>query len=205
MDKHKSHLVIHQHVCHQTKLDRIDFWNEFLFHFLDEDDTYQYRHVILDKEMVSLIPKNRLMEECEWRALGIKQGPHWEHYLIHKPGMFSSSTSRPLLTRIFPLEPFVLMFRRLLKYRVEPDPALQQQNTHFPTTRMPVSATMNISTSYPLGDSTNTKKNMALRSGTSTSGLRMATNHSYKVIHDNIDEEEDSELQESGFVSHCDE
>jgi cyclin-dependent kinase regulatory subunit CKS1 len=36
--------------------------------------------------MVSLIPKNRLMDECEWRALGIKQGPHWEHYLIHKPG-----------------------------------------------------------------------------------------------------------------------
>ena len=36
--------------------------------------------------MVPLIPKNRLMDECEWRALGIKQGPHWEHYLIHKPG-----------------------------------------------------------------------------------------------------------------------
>ena len=57
----------------------------FLFD-LDEDDTYQYRHVILDKSMISLIPKNRLMDECEWRALGIKQGPHWEHYLIHKPG-----------------------------------------------------------------------------------------------------------------------
>ena len=55
------------------------------FH-LDDDDTYQYRHVILDKEMVSLMPKNRLMNEMEWRALGIKQGPHWEHYLIHKPG-----------------------------------------------------------------------------------------------------------------------
>jgi hypothetical protein len=53
---------------------------------VDEDDMYQYRHVILDKGMVSLIPKNRLMDECEWRALGIKQGPHWEHYLIHKPG-----------------------------------------------------------------------------------------------------------------------
>lgn len=95
------------------------------------------------------------------------------------------------------------MFRRLLKYRVEPDPALQQQNTHFPTTRMPVSATMNISTSYPLGDSTNTKKTMSLRNGISNGGHRVAVNH-YKVLHDNIDEE-DSELQESGFVSHCDE
>ncbi len=62
--------------------------NDFLL--LDEDDSYQYRHVILDKAMVSLIPKNRLMDECEWRALGIKQGPHWEHYLIHKPGKISS-------------------------------------------------------------------------------------------------------------------
>ena len=96
------------------------------------------------------------------------------------------------------------MFRRLLKYRIEHDPSMQQQNTHFPTTRIPVSATMNTSSNYPLGDSTNTKKNMVLRSGTTTGGLRVATNP-YKVIHDNIDEEEDSELQESGFVSHCDE
>lgn len=53
---------------------------------LDEDDRYQYRHVIVDRSLVALIPKNRLMDECEWRALGIKQGSHWEHYLIHKPG-----------------------------------------------------------------------------------------------------------------------
>ncbi|CAF0807884.1 unnamed protein product [Adineta steineri] len=150
-----------------------------------EDDKFQYRHVILDKEMVPVIPKNRLMDEVEWRALGIKQGPHWEHYLIHKP------------------EPFVLMFRRQLKYRVEPDPGMQQQNTHFPTTRMPVSATMNMSTSYPLGDSTNTKKTMVTRGGSSSGGLRVAVNP-YKVIHDQIDEE-DNELLESGFVSHCDE
>ncbi len=95
------------------------------------------------------------------------------------------------------------MFRRLLKYRVEPDPALQQQNTHFPTTRMPVSATMNISTSYPLGDSTNTKKTMVTRGGNTNNGLRVTANH-YKALHDNIDEE-DNELQESGFASHCDE
>jgi len=61
-------------------------FNKMSFFFIDEDDVYQYRHVILDKDMVPLIPKNRLMDECEWRALGIKQGPHWEHYLIHKPG-----------------------------------------------------------------------------------------------------------------------
>ena len=102
------------------------------------------------------------------------------------------------------IEPFVLLFRRLLKYRVEPDPAMQQQNTHFPSTRMPISATMNLSNNYPLGDSTNTKKNLIRRNGPITGGLRMVGNH-YKVMHDNIEEEEDSELQESGFASPGDE
>ena len=171
--------------------------------FLDEDDAYQYRHVILDKEMVSAIPKNRLMEDCEWRALGIKQGPHWEHYLIHKPGkLHLLSLSCPSSDRVDLLEPFVLLFRRLLKYRVEPDPAMQQQNTHFPTTRLPASASLNLSANYPLGDSTNTKKNLLLRSTGS---------NPFKVMHDHIDEEdiddsgEANELEESGFASHCEE
>jgi len=56
---------------------------------LDEDDIYQYRHVILDKDLVPLIPKNRLMDECEWRALGIKQGPHWGHLYLFKKHVFN--------------------------------------------------------------------------------------------------------------------
>jgi len=75
------------------------------------------------------------------------------------------------------------MFRRLLKYRIEPDPSMQQQNTHFPTTRIPISATMNPSSNYPLGDSTNTKLNMIHRGG-----FRVAVNH-YKMINSNINEE----------------
>ncbi|UJR08612.1 hypothetical protein I4U23_012871 [Adineta vaga] len=142
-----------------------------------EDDTYQYRHVILDKGMVSLIPKNRLMDECEWRALGIKQGANWEHYLIHKP------------------EPFVLMFRRSLKYRVNSDSSIfQQQNTHFPTTRIPLSATMNSSSTYPLGDATNTKNNFNFRDT-----LRMAVNP-YKLINSNYNDD----YRGSNFESHCD-
>jgi hypothetical protein len=136
--------------------------------------------------MVSLIPKNRLMDECEWRALGIKQGPHWEHYLIHKPGKISSFFFHQNFHYLF-LEPFVLMFRRLLKYRIESDSSIQQQNTHFPTTRIPVSATMN---TYPLGDSTN----LIIRGG-----LRVAVNP-YKMINNNLHED----MNESGFESHCD-
>ncbi len=138
--------------------------------------------------MVSLIPKNRLMDECEWRALGIKQGPNWEHYLIHKPGKNSFFFNINFYYLL--LEPFVLMFRRLLKYRVESDPKMQQQNTHFPTTRIPVSATMNTSSNHPLGDSTNIKNNLINRGG-----LRIAVNH-YKMINE--------ELNESGFESHYD-
>lgn len=164
--------------------------------------------------MVSAMPKNRLMEDCEWRALGIKQGPHWEHYLIHKPGKLHLLLCHSF-DRVNRLEPFVLLFRRLLKYRVEPDPAMQQQNTHFPTTRLPASASLNLSASYPLGDSTNTKKNILLR-GTSIHGAALrSTSNPFKVMHDHIDEEdiddddehvgEANELEESGFVSHCEE
>ncbi len=87
------------------------------------------------------------------------------------------------------------MFRRLLKYRAESDPSIKQQNTHFPTTRIPVSATMNLSSNYPLGDSTNTKNNMINRGD-----LRMAVNH-YKIINNNNLHED---MNESGFESHCD-
>ena len=87
------------------------------------------------------------------------------------------------------------MFRRLLKYRAELNPVMQQQNTHFPTTRMPISATLNMSISHPLGDSTNMKKNMILNGGS-----RLATNH-YKTIHDAMDED-NNDLRESDFASH---
>jgi cyclin-dependent kinase regulatory subunit CKS1 len=59
------------------------------------DDTgYEYRHVIMDKAtMKNLIPR-RLMEEHEWRQLGIQQSVGWKQYMIHRP------------------EPHVLLFRR---------------------------------------------------------------------------------------------
>ncbi|KAJ3551778.1 hypothetical protein NM688_g4512 [Phlebia brevispora] len=68
------------------------------------DDTYEYRHVILPKPLFKMIPKNffnadnsgtlRLLEEKEWRGIGITQSLGWEHYEVHAP------------------EPHVLLFRR---------------------------------------------------------------------------------------------
>jgi len=61
-----------------------------------EDDTYEYRHVILPKEIYKRLPKGKLLSDGEWRALGIQQSRGWIHYDIHKP------------------EPFILLFRRPL-------------------------------------------------------------------------------------------
>mmetsp|Transcript_17898 Transcript_17898/g.33936 ORF Transcript_17898/g.33936 Transcript_17898/m.33936 type:complete len:95 (-) Transcript_17898:445-729(-) len=59
------------------------------------DSKYEYRHVILPKEMVKNMPQ-RLLTEREWRGLGVQQSRGWTHYEIHKP------------------EPHILLFRRPL-------------------------------------------------------------------------------------------
>ncbi|KAK6643577.1 Cyclin-dependent kinases regulatory subunit [Polyplax serrata] len=60
--------------------------NEFYYSPKYYDDKYEYRHVVLPKELVKLIPKSHLMSEKEWREIGIKQSQGWVHYMIHKPG-----------------------------------------------------------------------------------------------------------------------
>ncbi|MES1910393.1 MAG: Cyclin-dependent kinases regulatory subunit (Cell division control protein cks1) [Cercozoa sp. M6MM] len=59
------------------------------------DDEYEYRHVVLPKQMGKQLAENpRLLKEEEWRALGVRQSRGWVHYLVHKP------------------EPHILLFRR---------------------------------------------------------------------------------------------
>ena len=58
------------------------------------DDKYEYRHVMLPKELAKLVPKNHLMSEAEWRNLGVQQSVGWIHYMAHEP------------------EPHILLFRR---------------------------------------------------------------------------------------------
>lgn len=62
------------------------------------DESYEYRHVIVPKDLVKRIPK-RLMTETEWRTLGVQQSRGWQHYMIHTP------------------EPQVLCFRRPKDYQ----------------------------------------------------------------------------------------
>jgi len=63
------------------------------------DDTYEYRHVVLPPETAKLLPKNRLLNENEWRAIGVQQSRGWVHYAIHRP------------------EPHIMLFRRPLNYQ----------------------------------------------------------------------------------------
>lgn len=60
------------------------------------DNDYEYRHVILPKEISREVPRYRFLTEEEWRKLGIQQSKGWIHYARHQP------------------EPHVLLFRRPL-------------------------------------------------------------------------------------------
>lgn len=69
-----------------TILDRIHYSDRY------SDENYEYRHVILPKSLLKIIPKQyfcndsgtlRLLEEHEWRGIGITQSLGWEHYEVH--------------------------------------------------------------------------------------------------------------------------
>ncbi|PWA15117.1 hypothetical protein CCH79_00008686 [Gambusia affinis] len=50
-----------------------------------DDDKYEYRHVMLPKDIAKRVPKTHLMSETEWRNLGVQQSQGWVHYMIHQP------------------------------------------------------------------------------------------------------------------------
>jgi len=59
----------------------------------DDEKEFEYRHVILPKEIAKKVP-NRLMKEDEWRGLGVQMSQGWVNYMRHTP------------------EPHVLLFKR---------------------------------------------------------------------------------------------
>ncbi|KIJ69180.1 hypothetical protein HYDPIDRAFT_80318, partial [Hydnomerulius pinastri MD-312] len=92
-------------------------------HYSDRysDDHFEYRHVILPKPLLKLIPKDlfdekegtlRLLSETEWRGIGITQSLGWQHYEVHAP------------------EPHVLLFRRPKNYvpPAQPQPVIVKAN-----------------------------------------------------------------------------
>uniref|UniRef100_A0A6Q2X043 Cyclin-dependent kinases regulatory subunit n=1 Tax=Esox lucius TaxID=8010 RepID=A0A6Q2X043_ESOLU len=51
-----------------------------------DDEKFEYRHVMLPKDIAKRVPKTHLMSETEWRNLGVQQSQGWVHYMIHQPG-----------------------------------------------------------------------------------------------------------------------
>lgn len=68
--------------------DEIEYSDKYM------DDYYEYRHVILPREVYKKMPRSRLLLENEWRAIGVQQSRGWVHYELHRP------------------EPHILLFRR---------------------------------------------------------------------------------------------
>nr|CAB3231455.1 cyclin-dependent kinases regulatory subunit-like [Phallusia mammillata] len=62
--------------------------NEIYYSDKYYDDFYEYRHVMLPREISKLVPKSHLMSEAEWRSLGVQQSQGWIHYMKHEPGVF---------------------------------------------------------------------------------------------------------------------
>ena len=48
------------------------------------DDEFEYRYVILPREMVADIKNKQILTEEEWRGMGITQSRGWAHYGFHK-------------------------------------------------------------------------------------------------------------------------
>jgi len=74
------------------------------------DEKFEYRHVVLPKEIAKQVPKTHLMTETEWRSLGVQQSHGWIHYMIHEP------------------EPHILLFRRPVTGGVAPTQEEQFKN-----------------------------------------------------------------------------
>ncbi|KAJ7415861.1 selenocysteine insertion sequence-binding protein 2 [Willisornis vidua] len=58
------------------------------------DEQYEYRHVMLPRELSKQVPKSHLMSEEEWRRLGVQQSLGWVHYMIHDPDRFNKTTNK---------------------------------------------------------------------------------------------------------------
>ncbi|KAM9514909.1 cyclin-dependent kinases regulatory subunit 1 isoform 1-T1 [Guaruba guarouba] len=94
-----------------------------------DDEEFEYRHVMLPKDIAKLVPKTHLLSESEWRNLGVQQSQGWVHYMIHEPGEpprrgGGAVAAGPGLTPPPPppryhAEPHILLFRRPLPKKPE--------------------------------------------------------------------------------------
>ena len=60
------------------------------------DENYEYRHVIMPKELAKSLPRSTLMSEQEWRNAGIQMSRGWQHFMNHRPERHIFLFRRPL-------------------------------------------------------------------------------------------------------------
>ncbi|KAM6294263.1 cyclin-dependent kinases regulatory subunit 1 isoform 1-T1 [Aegotheles albertisi] len=91
-----------------------------------DDEEFEYRHVMLPKDIAKLVPRTHLLSESEWRNLGVQQSQGWVHYMIHEPGEprrggggGPRARSDPGIPVCPPPEPHILLFRRPLPKKPE--------------------------------------------------------------------------------------
>ncbi|KAJ2449698.1 hypothetical protein EV183_004750 [Coemansia sp. RSA 2336] len=86
----------------QKRVDIAKYSGEIYYSERYSDDEFEYRHVSLPEGLRKYLPHPpRLMSEDEWRGLGVRQSPGWEHYMVHEP------------------EPHVLLFKREKDYQIK--------------------------------------------------------------------------------------
>ena len=85
----------------ELERDITEFGTQIMYSQRYYDDAFEYRHVILPKQLAKYVPAGRLLSEAEWRAIGVQQSRGWVHYMIHKP------------------EPHILLFRREKDYQAK--------------------------------------------------------------------------------------
>ena len=61
------------------------FPDEIIYSDKYQDEEYEYRNVILTKDLYKRVAKKKLLQEIEWRALGIQGSVGWIHYEIYAP------------------------------------------------------------------------------------------------------------------------
>ncbi|OLY85622.1 Cyclin-dependent kinases regulatory subunit [Smittium mucronatum] len=68
----------------QKRIDIEKYEGEIYYSERYYDDEFEYRHVTLPEPLRKYLPNpNRIMTEKEWRGLGVRQSPGWEHYMVH--------------------------------------------------------------------------------------------------------------------------
>ena len=103
-------------VCGTTRSDI----HSYRIHYSEvyDDDQFQYRHVILPKPLLRMLPKSyfnqddsgtlRLLSEQEWRGMGVTQSLGWVHYEVHSTFHWYSNSHIKILTTL--RQPQNLMF-----------------------------------------------------------------------------------------------